>query len=275
MKHIASILAGVALVAAAALGYLFYSTNNKLAETTSQLNASLSAEAATKAKLESANSNIQTLEDNLAGERKSLADTRKLLEGTRTDLARQKQDNTRLNQNLTEAASKAGKLQEQNQSLGRQLATMRNELTGKEDSNDRIAELEEQLLAMEKANSEMQQKMILAESNAIAVGGPLESSEEKAPAISYRFNNRPAVQPATLGPEVTIVSTRSKDGMLVIEASGEAALEPGSEVLLVKNFKALAKIRIFDSNKEQYFANILPDPAPARLADGEIVQFLR
>ncbi len=275
MKHIASILAGVALVAAAALGYLFYSTNNKLAETTSQLNASLSAEAATKAKLESANSNIQTLEDNLAGERKSLADTRKLLEGTRTDLARQKQDNTRLNQNLTEAASKAGKLQEQNQSLGRQLATMRNELTGKEDSNDRIAELEEQLLAMEKANSEMQQKMILAESNAIAVGGPLESSEEKAPAISYRFNNRPAVQPATLGPEVTIVSTRSKDGMLVIEASGEAALEPGSEVLLVKNFKALAKIRIFDSNKGQYFANILPDPAPARLADGEIVQFLR
>ncbi|MGB0344029.1 MAG: hypothetical protein ACPGGJ_01435, partial [Coraliomargarita sp.] len=222
MKHIASILAGVALVAAAALGYLFYSTNNKLAETTSQLNASRSAEAATKAALESANSNIQTLEDNLAGERKSLADTRKLLNSTRSDLARQRQDNTRLNQNLSEAASKAGKLQEQNQSLGRQLATMRNELTIKEDNKDRIAELEEQLLALQKASSDMQQKMKLAEAKAVAAGGPPESSEEKAPAISYRFNNRPAVQPATLGPEVTIASTRYRDGMLVIEANGEA-----------------------------------------------------
>ena len=90
MKHIATILAVIALVAAAALGYLYYDTSNVLTETTSKLNASKKAEAATSAELNSANEDIQTLNKDLEGERALLASTRSQLNDTSSKLAMQK-----------------------------------------------------------------------------------------------------------------------------------------------------------------------------------------
>ena len=53
------------------------------------------------------------------------------------------------------------------------------------------------------------------------------------------------------------------------------SIEAGSEIVLVKDLKALAKIAIFESNDGELLANILPEPKPSALKDGSVVQFLR
>ncbi|MGC6455406.1 MAG: hypothetical protein ACON39_00425 [Coraliomargaritaceae bacterium] len=273
MKNIATILAAVALIAAAALGYLYYDTNNVLTETTNQLSASKKAEAATSAQLETANENIQALNNDLEEERSSLASTRTQLNDTSNKLAMQKRESNNLSKQLTQAGQTAKKLEDQNSSLSRQLAAMRRQVTELEGSKEKVEKLEQQILALQEANAQMQQDFMLAQAKAIPTGGPVETEESTS--SSYNFNNRPAVQPATLGPEVTIVTTRTSDGMLVLQAPAEAGIEAGTEITLVKNFKALAKISIFESNEGDLLANILPEPKPASLKDGTVVQFLR
>ena len=274
MKNIATILAVIALVAAGALGYLYFDTTGQLTETTGQLNASLSAEAATSAKLDSANQNIETLNKDLDSERATVANTRSQLNDISTKLTSQKRQNNNLTKQLAEAGKKAKNLEDQNGSLGRQLAAMRRQVSELEGNKGRVAELEQQIVALQNANTEMQQSFKLAQAKPVADGATAETAE----AIStpkYKFNNRPAVLPATLGPNVTIVTTRSKDGMLVLQAPAEAAIEAGSEIVLVKDLKALAKIAIFESIEGNLLANILPEPKPSSLKDGTVVQFLR
>ena len=274
MKNIATILAVIGLIATAALGYLYYDTNGQLTETTSQLNASRSAEAATSAKLDSANENIEALNKDLDSERTSLASTRSQLNDISTELAGQKRQNKNLTNQLTAANKKAKNLEDQNSSLGRKLTAMRRQVSELEDSRNRVVELEEQIVALQETNTEMQQTLMLSQAKLVSIGGPSELEEETS-AAKYNFNDRPSVQPATLGPDVTIVTTRANDGMLVLQAPAEAGIEAGSEIVLVKDLKALAKIAIFESNDGELLANILPEPKPSALKDGSVVQFLR
>jgi hypothetical protein len=273
MKHIATILAVLALIAAGALGYLFFDTKNQLADTANQLDASRQAEAATQSQLDSANENIHSLKKDLESERTSLSQTRNQLSKANSQLAMEKQKGNRLSKQLADAGRKANNLEEQNGSLSRQLSAIRRQVSALESSTAQIKQMEQQLVALRESNNEMQQIMLAKADVATASN----SFADEAPTTTdaYSFNTRPAVLPASLGPEITILTTQARDGMLVLEASAEAALEAGSEITLVKGFKALAKIRIIESNGNELLAHILPDPAPSSLSDGSMVQFLR
>jgi len=83
-----------------------------------------------------------------------------------------------------------------------------------------------------------------------------------------------AVQPATIGAATTVASISTSDGLIILDSSPELGLSIGSEVTLIKDLKALGKIRITQVTEQFAVANILVGTRLRGLSKGDTIKVM-
>lgn len=276
MNSLSLILRILAIVAAVAAGAIFFVSKGKLAEKQSQLESSQAATKATQAELDTANEEIQTLEGRLKNERDALADNKRKLEGVRSELYTSQQEVSRTRQQLTEAKGTIADLEDTAKDLRSDLIKTEQELEtakGKEAEmeqlNDRVAELEE-------SNADLRESLSKAARPAAAVqtaNGTLATGSG-----DYSSGFTPTVsQPlpkTSLGPETTIQTVSAENGLIVITNSPELGLNPGMEVRLISDYKALGTVKFVQIKDKVAIANILPGSNTRSMVDGTTVSLM-
>jgi septal ring factor EnvC (AmiA/AmiB activator) len=278
MKSLSLILRIVAILAAAAAVALFFTSKGKLAEKQTELEQAQAVTQATKGELETANGQIASLETQLSTERKSLADTKGKLESVRSEMYTAKQEVTRTQQQLRETKSTIADLEDTATRLREDLVKTEKSLASASKESE-IAELNDRIEELAKANDTLKQDLIAAEAYTRSRPRTAPTSRTQTGTGDYKSSFSPSmappVQPASIGTETTIASISSNDGIIVLDTTAELGLSAGSQITLVQGFKALGKIQITEVTEKFAIANILPGTSTRGLSAGATVKLLR
>jgi len=272
MKSLSLILRIVAIVAACGAAVLFFMAQGKIKEKDAQLKAATAAHETTQAELAEANTEIAQLSTSIAQGRSALAESKRELDTTRSEMYAAQQEVTRTQTQLKQA-------QQQVSSLQLDLQTARSQLIEAEskaaqvDKTAEIAALNSRIQELETANQELQDDLNVAKSKVDAL-----SARGTTSASTYGTSTPSSgatVGPVSIGPEVTIASISLKDGIVVFDQGADLGLAPGTQVTLIKDMKAVGKVRIVQVKDQYTVANILPGAKTSALTAGTAVKLLR
>lgn len=274
MKSLSIILRIVAIVAAAAAVALFFMSKGKLAEKQTALQNAQAATQAVQAELETANSQITSVQSQLATERKSLADTKGKLESIRSEMYTAKQEVTRTQQQLKETKSVIDKLEDDATRLRAELVNTEESLA-QASKEAELAQLNERIEELAKANDTLKQDLMAAESLARSTSSRKDSSTAASGGQKAGFtpNMAPAAQPASIGAATTVASISTENGIIVLNSTPDLGLSTGAEVTLIQDLTALGKIKITQVTNSLAVANILPG-TKLKLNAGDTVKIL-
>jgi predicted nucleic acid-binding Zn-ribbon protein len=276
MKRLSLILRIVAILAAAAAAFLFFTSKGKLAEKQTALETSKAATKATKSELATANGQISTLKKKLSTESKALATTKTKLESTREEMytAQQQVSSTKQQVELSQNTI---------QDLQAATSELREKLIQAQKSQDLVAanresefaEMNERIRELGEANEAL--KLELAAAEAVknskkqtkgAFGRGLADSGEQTGAFSSKESSTSA------GTSTTIASISRKDGIILLNTTAELGLTTGPLIILSRDSKALAKIEIVEVSEKFALANILPGTSAHGFSAGTTVKLL-
>lgn len=282
MNKVSLILRIVAILAAIVSTALFFMTNGKLREKESQVTSLQQSVATKQSELKSANSEISTLTNDLNAKKKAAAKLQNQIDSLRPELYSAKQEASRTQAQLSQTQNQLAQLENERSQLNTQIAATREQLTLLQNatptlSQDEIDALEQRVAALESQNQNLKDELSVFEAKAAAMNS---SKRGTAGASSnatsdYALNLQPAVQPATLASEATITKVSSRDGLLVLAADPDLALNAGLELTLVKDLKAIGRVQILEAEGRYALANILPGTRASKLREGSVVNLLR
>ncbi|CAA6676990.1 MULTISPECIES: hypothetical protein [unclassified Lentimonas] len=258
MKSLSIILRIVAIVAAAAAVALFFMSKGKLAEKQTALVNAQAATQAVQMELETANNQITSTQAQLSTERKSLADTKGKLESIRSEMYTAKQEVTRTQKQLNETKSTITELEEEATRLRANLVKTEESLA--QASNEaELAQLNERIEELAKANDTLKQDLMAAESLARSSSSRTEGSATAAnQKAGFKPNMMPAAQPASIGTATTVASISTENGIIVLNSTPELGLAMGATITLIQDLTALGKVQITKVTETLAIANILP-----------------
>jgi len=276
MKNLSLILRIVAISASAAAVALFFISKGKLAEKQTSLEQAQAVTQATQSELETANSKITSLGTQLATERKSLADTKSKLESIRSEMYTAKQQVTRTQQQLKETKSTISELENAAARLRTNLIKTEDDLASASKEAE-LSQLNQRIEELAKANDTLKQDALAAKSlqqSTNPKAKAVSSTRPKGYQSSFTPNSAAAVLPASIGATTTIASISTPDGIIILNASPELGLSVGSDITLIKGFKALGKIRIIQVTEQLAVANILPGTRLRGLSKGDTIKVM-
>ena len=274
MKRLSLILRIVAILAAAAAAFLFFTSKGKLEEKKIALETSKAATKATKKELATANGQISSLKKKLSTESKALATTKTKLESTREQMYTAEQQVSSTKQEVELNQSKIEDLNTDTSELREKLLQAQKDLVAASKESE-IAELNERIVELGKVNEELELELAAAEaiknsrksttSNmSLTQAG---SGEQKDPFSSNE-------SPTSAATSTTIASISHRDGIILLNATPELGLTTGPLIILSRDSKALAKIEIIRVSEKFALANILPGTSTHGLSAGTTVKLL-
>ena len=272
MKSLSIILRIVAILAAAAAVALFFMSKGKLAEKQTALENAQAATQATQAELETANGQITSLGAQLSTERKALADTKGKLESTRSEMYTAKQEVTRTQQQLKETKSTITDLEDAAERLRADLVKTEKSLA-EASKEAELAQLNERIEELAKANDTLKQDLMAAESLAKSSRKSTNGAAATSEKAGFKPNMSPAAQPASIGTSTTVASISSENGIIVLNSSPELGFTTGETITLIQDLTALGKVQITKVTETLAIANILPG-TKLKLTAGDSVKIL-
>jgi predicted nucleic acid-binding Zn-ribbon protein len=236
-----------------------------------------------QAELASANEQIGALEGRLNSEREALADEKRKLESARSEMYTARQEVSRSQQQLSESKNTIEALEADAKRLRTDLIKTEQSLAASNKEGE-IAQLNERLAELEKGNADLKESLEAekgraraSRANSPAAGSGILGSLATGGAFSSTFTPS-ASQPlptTSLGATTTIQSLSAKDGLIVLANGPELELAPGVEVTLIRDLKALGKIRVIQITNDLVVANILPGAKTRDMTTGSTVSLLR
>jgi len=274
MKNLSLILRILAILASAAAVALFFISKGKLAEKQTSLEQAQAVTQATQSELETANSKITSLGKQLSTERQSLADTKGKLESIRSEMYTAKQEVTRSQQQLKEAKNTIAELENVATRLRTDLVKTEESLASASKEAE-LAQLEERIEELVKSNDMLKQDLLASEGlQQSATSEPASAAGASDYQSGFTPSSAVAVQPATIGAATTVASISTSDGLIILDSSPELGLSIGSEVTLIKDLKALGKIRITQVTEQFAVANILVGTRLRGLSKGDTIKVM-
>jgi chromosome segregation ATPase len=274
MKRLSLILRIVAILAAAAAAFLFFTSKGKLAEKQTALETSKAATKATKSELATANGQISTLKKKLSTESKALATTKTKLESTREQMYTAEQQVSSTKQQVELSQNTIQELEAATSELREKLLQAQKDLVAANRESE-FAEMNERIRELGEANEAL--KLELAAAEAVknskketkgAFGRGLADSGEQTGAFSSKESSTSA------GTSTTIASISRKDGIILLNTTAELGLTTGPLIILSRDSKALAKIEIVEVSEKFALANILPGTSAHGFSAGTTVKLL-
>jgi tetrahydromethanopterin S-methyltransferase subunit B len=272
MNSLSMILRILAIVAALAAGTLFFMGKGKLAE---QQAAQIKAEQATvtvQTELDNANDQIKKLQNNLRTERDALADEKRTLESIRSEMYTARQEVSRSQQQLKQAKQKIIELETAASGLRADLLTAEQALveTNKEAE---LAQLNERVAELEAANADLTESLNAAEAKISMLRPKQEASGGYQ--STFKISGSQALPKASIGAATSIQSISPENGLIVLENTPELGLTVGNEVKVIKDLKALGKIKVVQLTDQLVVANLLPGAKTSEMTQGSSVKLLR
>jgi septal ring factor EnvC (AmiA/AmiB activator) len=281
MNSLSLILRILAVIAAVAAGVLFYMGKGKLAEQKAAMEAAQNATVVVQGELAEANEQIATLEGQLAEERSALSQTKRDLENTRSEMYTARQEVSRTQQQLSQARDNITDLEEAAKRLRGELVEVEQSLAVSNQAVDELASVREQLAELEDRNDELTADLRAARNpasnrgaTAAASSGSLQTGSANY-SSGFKPSNSQPLASASIGPETTIQSVSTENGLIVLANSSELQLAPGTQVTLVQDMKSLGKVSVTQTTEEFVVANILPGAKARGLTVGSTVKLLR
>jgi chromosome segregation ATPase len=274
MKRLSLILRIVAILAAAAAAFLFFTSKGKLAEKQTALETSKAATKATKSELATANGQISTLKKKLSTESKALATTKTKLESTREQMYTAEQQVSSTKQQVELSQNTIQELEAATSELREKLLQAQKDLVAANRESE-FAEMNERIRELGEANEAL--KLELAAAEAVknskketkgAFGRGLADSGEQTGAFSSKESSTSGAT------STTIASISRKDGIILLNTTAELGLTTGPLIILSRDSKALAKIEIVEVSEKFALANILPGTSAHGFSAGTTVKLL-
>lgn len=278
MNSLSLILRILAIVAALAATAFFFVSKGKLAEQEMRAQKAEQATETVKADLATANEQISTLEGRLNSERKALADEKRKLESVRSEMYTAKQEVNSTQQQLREAKKNIEDLESDAKRLRSDLIKAEENLVAANKEAE-IAQLNERIAELEKSNAELKESLEDAKARRSLPNHSPATTGTLSSGGTYSSTFTPAAsQPlptASIGPETTIRSLRTKDGLIALTNNPQLGLTLGVEVTLISNLRALGKVRVVQITDTLIIANILPGAKTREMTEGTTVSLLR
>lgn len=272
MNSLSMILRILAIVAALAAGTLFFMGKGNLAE---QQAAQIKAEQATvavQAELDSANDQIKKLENNLRTEREALADEKRTLESVRSEMYTARQEVSRTQQKLKQAKQNVAELETAASRLRSDLLEAEQALIGANKEAE-FAQLNERIAELEAANADLTESLEAAEAR-ISMLRP-KSKTSGGYQSTFGLSESQPLPIASIGSATNIQSISPENGLIVLENTPELGLTVGYEVKVIKDLKALGKIKVVQLTDQLVVANLLPGAKTSEMTQGSSVKLLR
>ncbi len=278
MNSLSLILRILAIVAALAAGALFFVSKGKLAEEQAARVKAEQATVAVQGELASANEQNEALEGRLKGEREALAETKRKLESIRSEMYTARQEVSRTQQQLSEAKSSIRELENTAERLRSDLLKSEQSLAAANKEGE-IAQYKERIAELEKSNADLNESLEDLKARAVTRSSASNNGSLNTGSGTYSSTFTPtASQPlptASIGPETTIQTVSPENGLIVLANSPELALTPGVELTLIKDLKALGKVKISQVADNVAVGNILPGANTRGMTAGSTVKLLR
>jgi len=278
MNSLSLILRILAIVAALAAGALFFVSKGKLAEEQAARVKAEQATTAVQAELATANEQNENLEARLTTERETLAETKRNLESIRSEMYTARQEVSRTQQQLSETKKTINELKDTSERLRSDLLKSEQSLAAASKEGE-IAQYKERIAELEETAADLKESLEDAKQAAARAASSGSSKTGGAQSGSYTSTFSPTqsapLPTASLGADTTIQSISAETGLIVLSNSEELALTPGVEVTVIKDMKALGKIRISQVNGNIAVANILPGAQTRAMSAGSTVKLLR
>jgi len=284
MNSLSLILRIVAILAAATAVVLFVISKGTLAEQEAALKQAQASSRAMQTELAHANREIESLKTQLSTERNLVADLNTEVQSSRSEAYTAQSELERTQNQLEHTKNEISHLESDATRLREALVKTEESLasTSKE---SKIAQLQERINELVKANDALQQEITAAEAFDDDYPAPnsrpttdLEPLRTKPKAPMYRSsfatNIESAVKPASIGIYTVVSSISTADGIIVLDSSPELGLTVGSEITLIQGLHALGKVEITELTEQFVIANILPGAKVHRLSKGDNVKIL-
>ncbi|MGJ8639156.1 MAG: hypothetical protein ACSHYA_07155 [Opitutaceae bacterium] len=280
MKSLSLVLRILAIVAAVAAAAIFFMSQGKLAEKQTELDAAKTATQSVQAELAGTNDKVKSLESSLSGEREALAASKRELASKSSEMHIAQQEVTRTQTQLRESKKTIEKLTASAMELRSDLLSAEKSLASASKEAE-LAQLTERIKELQGANSslksELESSKAISEARAATPNATQSAGSTNGglPVVNYPVNNNPAVQAASIGTKTTIASVSAANGIIVLNATPELGLTPGTEVRLVKDLKAIASVQVISNQGDLAIANILPGSMIDQLVENLTVSILR
>lgn len=265
----------VAILAVCGAAVQFFIAKSKIEERDAKISAAVTAHEQTKAELTTANTEISTLNTKLVEGRKELGASKREIESVRSEMYMAKQEVSRAQAQLKQAKEDLNELEAD-------LKDTRSKLVSAEraaiaaDKTVQIATLKKRIKELESVNIDLDDELNFLKSKAEALAKAREDKAGSTFANGYSIpQGGAAVQPATIGEDVTIASISREDGLIVFNNSAALNLAPGATVTVIQDMKALGKVQVSQVKPAYTVANILPGANVWSVDSGSTVKILR
>lgn len=269
MKPVNLIISVVAIIAAIAAGALLFITKGELKETSASLSQSQATLQSAQAELSTANANISELETKVSQLTKNVSQKEQQVSSLNAEVFTAEQQIKSTQNELREAQSEVARIEQDLRKVRSQLISVQAE---EQSETGMIAQLNERVAELETANQELEDtvattKQALMQANAGRSNRPTTSTTSST--SEYTF---PA---GLIGPQVTIASILSKDGVFTISDPASVGLAPGQTYKLIKDLSYLADIKVTEIKDGLAIAHIQPGSKVKTLTAGLTANLLR
>jgi len=221
---------------------------------------------------------IQTLETTLAQTQQELAvaqqneakarqeaqQLKDQLDQTTQELDQTKAQLAQVQQEARQQRARADRVEEQLHQTRVELAQVRRRLAAWEALQIPIEEIRSRLAALEKAKATI---AALQEENRILLR---KATEYRNRLMVYEGEELPKVE-LPKGLKGHVVATDPKWDFVILDIGGEQGVLPGGELLVSRDGKLVAKVRVVRVEKDQSVANVLPEWKQAEVKPGDLV----
>ena len=280
MNSLSMILRILAAVAAISATALFFVSKGKLAEQQAVTQKAEKATVAVKVELTTANEKISALEGSLGNERDALSNEKRKLESMRSEMYTARQEVSRTQRQVSEAQKSIAELESTTRRLRTDL--LQSEQSHANSSKgDEVEELIKLIAELEKSNTDLKESLEKTQVSLSTSSAPEypESSNKTASSVTYKSGftatKSHALPAASIGTETTIESLSARNGLIALANRPELGLSPGTTVTIIKKFKALGKIQVYQVSDDLVLANLLPGAKTRGMVAGTTVRLLR
>jgi uncharacterized Zn ribbon protein/archaellum component FlaC len=266
----------VAILAVCGAAVQFFIAKSKIEERDAKISAAVTAHEQTKAELTTANTEISTLNTKLIEGRKALGDSKREIESVRSEMYMAKQEVSRTKAQLNQAKDDLNELEADLKDTRSKLVNAERAVIAA-DKTVEVAALKKRIKELESANMDLDDELNFLKSKAEALAKAREEKSSGSISVNgYTINQGgAAVQPATIGEDVTIASISREDGLIVFNNSAALNLAPGATVTVIQDMKALGKVQVSQVKPAYTVANILPGTNAWSIDSGSTVKILR
>ncbi|NCG08662.1 MAG: hypothetical protein GWO81_03715 [Verrucomicrobia bacterium] len=271
MHRLSYILRLVALAAAICSVLIYFAAQGSLSDQAKEIRLAERAHQAIVEELDRAVVTIQGLEAQIKGERAALAEAKQAMSKTESALQSSEQ----------KTSMQAAKLHRAQQTiLGQtnELIELRNKLLSAERKKSNASQAREiNLLAASIGSlSEQKKELQAALGHERALRASLEATLKQSPPPTGRLldpNYRPADGELSAPAEITSINRKNR--IIVFSSLPALKLEPGHEVRIIEDGKALGKARVFKITDSYTVANLLEGFDGQRIDAGSIVTIIK